>query len=276
MQDIYNMESLHLKPFKELNHDNTLLRLDWFGGITPNLKEPDNPLIDCYFTPFVENTSNGQSNNKPTRNIKNQIRAGLSVGYLPSLFLGQYFRSGKRAPLFTWPIYETISFELDTSNPYDVIDRYITDLDLEPSSDLVAYKYKNGAEKSGIKQLTGFILHTDKDTTPEARADFPAKFTVYIHEMELIRFYLTNSEYSCQKLFTGAFQDHRIFVDVFNAIHEKPWFDHKNRTGRFVYRHGYKKEDALTLGRILFEPDWLALKAAQKVYKQITIDRINC
>lgn len=269
------MESLDLKPFKKLDHDSTLLRLDWFGGITPNLDEPDNPLIDCYFTPFVGNTSGDQAKKKPTRDIRNQIRAGLSVGYLPSLFLGQYFRAGKRVPLSEWPAYETISFVLDTSNPFSVIDTYITELDLKPSFDLVAYKYKNSAENAGIKQLNGLILHTDKITTPEARMHLPVEFTVYMHEMELIRFYLTNSEHSCKKLFTGAFQDNRVFIDVFNAIHEKPWFNHETRTGRFVYRHGYKQADALTLGRILFEPDWLALKAAQKVYKQITIDRIN-
>ena len=48
------MEELHLKPFKKLNHTKNLLRLDWFGGIAPNFDEPDNPLIDCYFTPFVD------------------------------------------------------------------------------------------------------------------------------------------------------------------------------------------------------------------------------
>ena len=91
--------------------------------------------------------------------------------------------------------------------------------------------------------------------------------------MELIRFYLINSEHSSKNIFTGAFQKERLLIDVINTIHETPWLE--KGMGRFVYRHGYKKTDALSLGRILFEPDGIALRAAQKVHKQITADRIN-
>ena len=42
-----------------------------------------------------------------------------------------------------------------------------------------------------------------------------------------------------------------------------------------MYRHGYTKTDALTLGRILFSIDGIAMKGAQRVKNQIDADRIN-
>lgn len=45
--------------------------------------------------------------------------------------------------------------------------------------------------------------------------------------------------------------------------------------GRFVYRHGYRKQDVLTLGRILLDPTNIPLQAAQRVHKKIVKDRVN-
>ena len=267
---------LGLKRFRDLPHTEGLLRLDWFGGISPNLNEPDNPFIECLFSPITKTpTPENPEEIKWKRDMKNQIRAGISVGYLPSLFLGQYFKSGKRAPLAEWQPMETITFELNTGDASAITETYLPDISIESWSAPASARFEYTANRAGIKKLIGRLHKTDHKKIAQAFKKFPVPFELIIHEIELIRFYLTNSEYSCKQIFTGAFQNDQLFVRVINALHEAPSFDPQTESGRFIYRHGYKQEDALSLGRILFEPNAHALHAAQRVHKQIVADRIN-
>ncbi|MGB7655312.1 MAG: hypothetical protein WBL74_07505, partial [Novosphingobium sp.] len=56
----------------------------------------------------------GIANLKPNR--YNQFVAGLAVGYLPALFLGQYFRNGKRAPKNEWLPEDSITLNINISD----------------------------------------------------------------------------------------------------------------------------------------------------------------
>lgn len=260
--------SLNLKKFRSLKNTEELLSLDWFGGITPNIDEPDNPLIECFFTPTTPDTFK--------RTYREQIRAGISVGYLPSLFLGQFFKNGKHAPLSQWQPSETITLELDTSDLEMVKDATLPDAKLHESSKLLASHFNAARNRSGIKLLNGLLTEsTNKKIANLIQIRGPIPQQVIIHEMELIRFYFTNSAFSSKQIFTGAFQKDELFVRVFNRLHEHPQLDPLTRSGRFVYRHGYKQTDAPMLGRILFEPNGLALKAVQRVFNRIRTDRIN-
>ncbi len=265
-----------LKPFSKLDYPNTILKLDWFGGITSNLKETDNPLIDCYFTPLFKKNENGR--HYYSRSIQQQFRSGMAVGYLPTLFLGQIYINGKQAEPGQSHKYtkeENIIFEIDTSIPSSVIDCHLDELKLITYMDLTAYKYKSLSDKAGLKKLNGELLHTDNTKALNRCGNKTDALEVYIHEMEIIRYYLTNSAHSCKKIFTGAFRDKRRSVEVFNNIHEVSGYNKLTGVCRFVYRHEYKRSDAISLGRILSEPDKYALKAAQKVFKKISADKIN-
>ncbi|MDT4332975.1 hypothetical protein RPD76_23945 [Methylomonas sp. MV1] len=263
-----NGTTLNLKKFRNLKHSDDLLSLDWFGGISPNSDETDNPLIECFFTPTTPGTFQ--------RAYIGQIRAGIAVGYLPSLFLGQFFRNGKHVPLSQWQQSETITFELDTSDLEAVKDATLHDANLADQSKLLASHFSDIRKRSGIKLLNGLLVKSDRESAARfILKNGPTPMSAIIHDMELIRFYFTNSPFSSKQIFNGAFQKEELFVRVFNRIHEHPWFDTSTKSGRFVYRHGYKQADAPILGRILFEPNGLALKAVQRVFKQITVDRIN-
>lgn len=264
------MKTPALKPFQELHHTDKLLRLDWFGGVKCNAEETDNPLIECLFTPFnLPDPSSGETTPKPKRH--DQFIAGIAVGYLPTLFLGQFFRKGERAPLNEWLPTEIITFDLDVSDAASVTECTLPDIHLDPKSEFIAPRFMATANCTGIKKLHGILRRTSNNKIQK----IPAPQDVFIHEMELIRFYLTNSSHSCKNIFNGAFSDQNIGTRVVNEIHETKSLDPRTGAGRFVYRHGYKEIDAPILGRILLDPSKVALKAAQRVHNKIVADRVN-
>lgn len=106
------MAAKNIKPFPELPYDSIYV-LDLMGGVSTNLAEPDNPLIDCYFTPLIPTLRS--ENTSFQRDTSKQIRIPLAVGYLPSLYLGQAFEAQKRAPAENWPPAETLTIEINTT-----------------------------------------------------------------------------------------------------------------------------------------------------------------
>lgn len=264
------MRANELQPFEEIAHSDSLLRLEWFNGVHGNLDEYDNPLIECIFTPFDDpNPSNGKTSPKPR--IKNQFIAGIAAGYLPIQFIGKFFRSGKSAPLEEWPPAERIIFDLDVSNPAAVTECNLPDLQIDQKADFITHRFKRFANPAGLKKLRGTL----QSTTNDKIKIIPASQIVVIHEIELVRYYLTNSTHSCKNIFTGAFTKKNIERRVVNTIHEPVTFDPQIGRGRFVYKHGYTKDDAPILGRILFDQSALTLNAAQRVQSKILADHIN-
>lgn len=264
------MKTNKLKPFQELNHSNRLVRLEWFGGVQGNLEEFDNPLIEGIFTPVeYTDTATGESILKPLTN--EQFMASIAVGYLPIQFIGKYFRGGKIAPLGEFPIPERITFDLDVSDYTSITECCLPDLQIAPASDFISPRFKNFANPAGLKKLHGTLVSSSHKKIKK----FPAPQIVVIHELELIRFYLTNSSFSCQNMFTSAFSKSNLEKRVVNTIHEPVTFDAQTDLGRFVYRHGYKEIDAPILGRILFDRSVTALNAAQRVSSKMIADRVN-
>lgn len=266
------MKSNEFKPFKELSHTDKLLRLDWFGGVKYNLHEHDNPLVECIFTPIeLPNPKNGKITPKPKR--ADQFMAGIAVGFLPIVFLGQYFKKGKWAPPEEWLKHETITFELNVSDATSVTECTLPDMQLHQTSDFIAPRFKRTANKSGVKKLNGILRRTSRKDIK--KINVPQD--VFIHEMELIRFYLTNSSHSCKNIFSSAFSKDNIQTRVKNDLHDndKTLLDPQTGAGRILYRHGYREKDAPILGRILLDPDGVALNAAQRVSSKIIADRIN-
>lgn len=267
------MNDVGLRPFKEVDEPEGFIKLDWFGGIYPNPNQHDNPLIDCIFTPFTI-----APDGRRISNLKTQYHAGFSCSYLPALYVGLDFKNGR--PLLVSPglSYEKILFELDVSALNVVSDCVLTDLfngDAESRfSGPVSNQMLRFGKRAGLKSLKGKLLATTGEAVrKKLKHTKSLPMEVVIHDMELTRFYLTNSDFSCRNIFNGAFADDRLFINVFNALHEKPGFYKELNAHRLVYRHGYRKEDAPTLARIIF--DETALTAAQRVHSSIAADRIN-
>lgn len=268
------MGAYGIKPFRELRNVSGIFRLDWFGGIAPNPMEADNPLIDCYFTPVKKSPSEKNKKGYYWKVDRNrQERVSIAVGYLPSLFLGQHFKGGQRANNDDWENYTTITVKLDNLKANNDNDYLLSELDLHHHSYLLRYKYFGQASKAGVKKLNGQLLDSSDKATAIKLQYEEISVDLVIHEMELIRFYLTNSSFSCKNIFSTAFTDNNLFTQVINNAETDFGFNPETKVGRFVYRHEYSKEDATTLGRILFDPT--ALKAAQRISKQIAKDRIN-
>jgi hypothetical protein len=255
-----------LKPFEELAHSDRIVRLDGFGGIQSNLDEYDNPLLECFFTPQVEHFNNNERRLIPI--VNEQFRAGIAVGYLPGITIGQFFKKGKRLPLKDWPRSETITFDLDVLNPQSVQEVTLSNLDLH--SIYLADQYKEHGNQNGLKLLNGILIKTDNK---KKSVDLPE--IVVINEIELIRYYLTNTTHSCKNIFTGAFSDEELYKRVINNLHENETLDPITGAARLVYRHGYTSNDVPILARIMFEPNKLALNAAQRVHSKIVADRVN-
>lgn len=264
------MNTSKLKPFHELDHSDELVRLDWFGGARGNLDEMGNSLIEGIFTPY-EPYDAGTDGIKFKRKKDDQFIAGIAVGYLPMQFIGLCFRGGKPVNINDQIPSETIFFDLDVSDSASVEECHLPDLQIEPDHNFISDRFKSFANPAGLKKLSGKLIAT----TNKKITRIPAPEVVVIHELELIRFYLTNSSYSCQKLFTGSFTRESLEKRVVNTIHEPVTFNEETSAGRFVYRHGYKEEDVPILGRILFEKNALALRAAQRVSSKIVADHIN-
>lgn len=256
-----------MKPYPELPDSDDLYVLDMFGGVSPNIDEPDNPLLECFLTPLTpREASDGKS--RLQRNTSSQICISLAVGYLPSLYLGCTFKRQRRAPLEYWPDTEIATLEIDTSTLFS-----------EKKQGELALKWPLTAHrftKSGNRALftTGIAkqIHTN---SARSRWKNGESISVAIADIEIIRFYLSNSSFSCKQIFTGAFQNNELAHRVVNDNYEPRYFDTEARYARFIYRNGYVKEDALSLGRILFEPNGYALRAAQSVHNSIVRSRIN-
>lgn len=257
-----------LKSFEELAHTDEVVRLDWFGGVEANIPEHDNPLLECFFTPLRKSAYKTDSNNL-VPDLERQFRAGIAVGYLPGLFMGQCFRSGKLLHESEWrQKTETIVIDLNVPPPDEVAKVSLPQLGL--SSKVVPLRFYQNASKSGFKRLQGELV---KSTNPNKKVSVSDE--VIISEIELIRYYLTNSSFSCKKIFTSAFKEEELPKKVFNRLHEAESYDPLSRKVRLVYRHGYSQEDAPILARIRFAPNNAGLNAARRVSSSIAADRIN-
>lgn len=236
-----SMKINELKPFTTLKQTDKLVRLDWFGGAKHNIAETDNPLIECIFTPFALPPS-GSTKLKPLRH--RQFKVFFAVGYLPVLSLGVCFREGKLVRAADQFQTETIVFDLDASDPSAITECTLANIPLDPSTRFISRFNQSTANRAGLKKLRGELCHsTNENINKKIRAcKSPLPEVVLIHELEIVRFYLTNSSHSCKNIFTGAFSAANLDKRVINELHEKRYLDPVTGRGRFVYRHGYREK----------------------------------
>lgn len=258
-----------LKPFKEIAELGKCYRLEWFGGVYPNFDDPSSPLIECFFTPFepTKPDVNGQPGIK--RNFAGQFRAGLAVGFLPSLYLGQTFQGGERKRGLARPD-QVVSLQLDPAAIGAVTETSLMTVEPWLRFEPVNWRFAQPGDgtvspmSAGLKRLHGEVL--GGTTEPAA---------VFIPELELIRFYYATSEQMAKMIFRGDFGHEGLSEKVFNMLHEGPVYDLKSGVARFVYRLGFSLVDVPVLARILFDGGWDAMTGIRRPAKQAIRERIN-
>ncbi|AMK76522.1 MULTISPECIES: hypothetical protein [Methylomonas] len=268
------MKTLDLKTFRDLKESEELLCLDWFGAISPNPDEPDNPLLECYFTPITIKT--GSTWDYFSRSYSSQVCIGISVGYLPALYIGQVYKNGIHDPSIECGNTDIIEFEFDSSNNKSTNETTISKANLSEKSKLINARFENTRNKAGAKFLVGHISKAKQAKTQnDSLKRYSSEATLLIHEIELIRFYFTNSSFLTKNIFSDSFHPENILSRIINIKQEVLSFDAETKSARFVYRIGFSKNDIPILGRILFEPDARGLKAVNRILNSILAGRVN-
>ena len=265
-----------IKPIQELYKVWGLMRLDWFGGVSWNSGDESNPLLHLFLSPGRFRPSLSDPRKKEwVSDVKKQVHVSIGVGYLPYLSLGQMFFKGRHAPLYRWPDSETILFELDTSEQDSVIDHHLYDR-VEGNNYWISHTPVgkdnwDAAKKSRYKILKGYYLEPRQDGNGFERIFCE----VIVHEIEIIRYYYTNSSRLCKAVFMGEFEEDRLTKGVVSTLHKEYSFDEQTGTGSFIYQHGFIMEDAPIIGRILFSPNKLAFKGVLSASNSIRQSRLN-
>ncbi|AXK38420.1 hypothetical protein [Crenobacter cavernae] len=232
-----------LPLFKEIASQEQCYRLEWMGGVYANLGDPSNPLLECFFTPL--NPVSGK------RDFPNQIRAGIAVGYLPTLFLGQTFQGKNRRPQLGRAA-ARLTLQLDLRQPGAVEETSLLDVEAAARFDPVHQRFlkpmadhDGSSLRAGLKRLQGKVIHTHGQAV--------APSVILVPELELLRFYYVSSERMAKLIFTGHFGREEWAESTYNLLHEEPSYDLESGVARFVYRHGFARADVPVLARILFE-----------------------
>ncbi|WP_174874893.1 hypothetical protein [Vogesella oryzae] len=259
-----------LKPFKEIAEPAKHYRLEWFGGVYPNFGDPSNPLIECFFTPFEPGLpdANGQPSIK--RDFSSQFRAGLAVGFLPTLYLGQTFLGGEANRALSRPD-QVLRLRFDPAASGAVSETSLTSIEpwlrFEPVNRRFVQSGGDGPTplSAGLKRLYGEIVLEGR-SKPAA---------VLIPELELIRFYYATSEKMAKMIFEGDFGYDGLSEKVFNMVHEGPVHELESDVVRFVYRLGFSREDVPVLARILFDGGWDAMSGIRRPAKLAAVEHLN-
>lgn len=264
-----------LKPIKEFTFPSGSPHLlEMFGGVYANPDDVGNPLIECFLTP-CEPRPDGQAGF--IRRISEQVRVGVGVGNLTNLHIGRCVQDGSFVP--PPPHFgrntEEITFEFDSADRQALQEIFLDALGLEPQTSPISLRLQRTDVKCPLKVVTGNVVGTTRlFATGGPSESRPWKTKVCFHELELIRFYYTNSSSLCRAVFSDAFTEENIGKAVFA---EEPWvsFDDEADEHFFVHRQGFSEADMPILGRILCEPNALALKGIRRIHQSLLASRLS-
>lgn len=259
-----------LKPFKEIAEPAKHYRLEWFGGVYPNFGDDSSPLIECFFTPFEPELPDANGQPRIKRDFSGQFRAGLAVGFLPALYLGQTFLGGEAVRALSRPD-QVLRLRFDPAAPGAVSETSLMSIEPRLRFEPVNRRFVQSGGgvptplSAGLKRLYGEIV-VEGRSKPAA---------VLIPEIELIRFYYATSEKMAKMIFEGNFGYDGLSEKVFNMLHEGPVHQLESDVVRFVYRLGFSREDVPVLARILFDGGWDAMSGIRRPAKQAAVERLT-
>jgi hypothetical protein len=267
--------ALVLRPIEQLRWDNSFIWiLDWFGGLVDNPRGFDNQSIECVFTPCVPTSERA---NGLLRRVGSQVCATVGVKAIGTLGLGRQYIDGNFVPFSAGFTEETISFRFDPRIPGSVQENLLDRIGLSPPSALINQPLDRAGIKSPIKVVNGQLLRTDHPWSRDRSAtpSDPAPIQVMFHELEIIRFYYTNSVKLVGAVFNGHFAEDKLGRDVLNMNHQGPHYDFDRGHHRFEYRLGFAHDDACLIARALFDPTQTAMRGVRRVHQSLLTSKLN-
>lgn len=270
------MAQVH-RPIEQLQlRGNRTWLLDSFGGLLENPQDSANPSIECILTPCEVSPDRP---NGLKRNIGNQVCGTIGVCAIGAVSLGQQFVGGRFVPLVleTGSPEETITFRLDTNVPESIEERMLSEVGIHDHSALINNHLQRIHTDSAVKLIQGALTATNNPRSPDRLASTrnPLPLRVLIYELELIRFYYTNSERLVRAVFNGEFQEDFLYRKVICALHEGPHYDAVQKKHRLEYRHGFDRYDMYFVARALFESSLTALDGIRRVHRSARLAKLN-
>ncbi len=267
--------ALVLRPIEQLRWDSSFIWvLDWFGGLVDNPRDFSNPSIECVLTPCVptEERANGL-----WRRLGRQVCTTVGVKAIGTLGLGRQYIDGNFVPFSAGFTEETISFRFDPRKPGSVEENLLDRLDLSAPSALINQPLERSGIKSPVKVVSGQLLGTNHPRSPDRSASprNPVPIQVMFHELEIIRFYYTNSVKLVGAVFNGHFAEDKLGHDVLNMNHQGPHYDLERNHHRFEYRLGFAHDDACLIARALFDPTQTAMRGVRRVHQSLLTSKLN-
>lgn len=250
--------------------------LDWFGGIVKHPSTDDTLSIECILTPCTPDPT------RPTglkRHIGHQVAGTIGVCAINAFRAGGTYVNGKLIPLklAVGSPEEVIKFRFDSRRKESVTETFLDRIGITEHSALINQKLTSGGLSSPVKLVDGLLTATSntrtRDRNASSRQPFP--FRVMFHELEIIRFYYTNSSFLTRHVFSDSFCLDQLYRRVVYSKHEGPYCSLDEEKARFEYYLGFYDNDLPIIGRILFDPTETALQGVRRIYKSMQVSKLN-
>lgn len=266
-----------VRPIEQLNLKGPYIwMLDWFGGLVENPKDYRNPSIECILTPC---TPDPEKATGLKRRIWSQVVTTIGVSAINAIGIGRQYVNGNFVPrdLTSGSTEEVIAFRFDPKLEGSVQEMMLAQVGITDSNVLVKHGLASNGFSSPVKIVDGQLTSTTHRTSPDRNASalHPVKFKVMFHELEIIRFYYTNSQHLARAVFGDSFQGDNLNRDVVFSKHEGPYCLLDEDRCRFEYRLGFYHDDLPIIGRVLFDPTRTAMHGVRRVFQSMHVSKVN-
>jgi hypothetical protein len=263
------------RPIQQFNFKGPeVWMLDWYGGLVENPRDRGGQSVECILTPCTRNPEAATGLN---RHIQRQVVTTVGVSAINAISTGRQYVNGNFVPFiskFGFPE-EIITFRFAPKREGTVHETTLDQVGVYDYSALINAKLTGDGVCSAVKLVHGLLTSTNHPKSPDkfASARYPAQLRVMFHELEIIRFYYTNSPHLVKSVFSDSFQEDNLERDVIFSKYEKPHRMLDDGTCRFEYQLGFYHDDLPIIGRTLFDP--LAMRGVRRVYQSLLVSTVN-
>lgn len=261
------------RPIQQLNlREQDIWMLDWFGGLVQNPKDFENPSIECVLTKCTPDPGKAIGF---SRQIGQQVVTTIGVSAINAIGIGRRCLNGNlETPGL---VEETNIFRFDPKRAGSVQETVLEELKISDSNVLVNRNLAINGFNSPVKIVDGLLISTTncRSIDKDASTTRPFKFKVMFHELEIIRFYYTNSPKLVRAVFNDSFQGGNLNRDVVFSNHQGPHCLIDENKCRFEYQLGFCDDDLAIIGRVLFDSTETALHGVRRVFQSTHVSKVN-
>ena len=136
---------------------------------------------------------------------------------------------------------------------------------LSDSAEMSVFGSKeNERFESAVKR---FVARSRLTNDPHAASVTMQETEVIVNELEIIRYYYTNSNTLIKAIFAGHFDADLLYSKVLSKETSEACYDGESKRHWLQYRSHFSKNDVPIIARILFDP--LAMAGAQRVHRSL-------